>query len=70
MLILVPLLKHRIYQFPTGEVKSYMRQLQAIDDSRVDGKFIAEDGSCPEGQEVVQSLLDRVICWANAVLKR
>lgn len=36
----------------------------------VDGNFVAQDGSVPEGQEVVKVLLDRCLRWADIVLER
>lgn len=35
-----------------------------------DGKFLAEDGSVPEGQEIVVALLERCLLWSQIVLER
>lgn len=40
------------------ELYPYQMKLASIDNMRVDGKFLDEDGSIPEGQGIVMALLN------------
>lgn len=35
-----------------------------------DGDFVTSDGSIPQGQEIVKTLLDRCLKWSEIVLER
>ena len=57
-------------QFPVGEVEGFQNQLKEIRGTMVDGKFLTEDSTAPEGQAIVTALLDRCILWSEIVLAR
>ncbi|KZF25680.1 hypothetical protein L228DRAFT_227583 [Xylona heveae TC161] len=57
-------------KFPAAEVKSLQEQLWEIQGTQTDGKFVAPDGTIPEGQEVVLELFGRCLKWAGIVLER
>ncbi|CAB4434298.1 unnamed protein product [Rhizophagus irregularis] len=44
--------------FTSRELYPYQMKLASIDNMRVDGKFLDEDGSIPEGQGIVMALLN------------
>ncbi|CAG8498423.1 28_t:CDS:2 [Funneliformis caledonium] len=44
--------------FTARELYPYQMKLASIDNMRVDGKFLDEDGSIPEGQGIVMALLN------------
>ncbi|KAI8099042.1 uncharacterized protein BX664DRAFT_381663 [Halteromyces radiatus] len=46
--------------FHSKDILPLQEELQEIDEQRVDGKFLAADGSIPAGQAVVTGLLDQV----------
>jgi len=45
-------------------------QADEIAAKQVDGKFVAEDGSAPGGNEEVSDLLKLVMAWSDIVLER
>ncbi|KAK9474638.1 uncharacterized protein V1510DRAFT_411560 [Dipodascopsis tothii] len=45
-------------KFSMSELKTYQEELRAIENSRVDGHFLSPDGNIPEGQSVLNGLLD------------
>jgi hypothetical protein len=51
------------------ELIPFQVALGRIDNMRSDGKFLAEDGSCPRGQAVIHFLLHKVIILGNLVLQ-
>lgn len=53
-----------------AEVEGFRDQLQEIQGTMVEGKFLAEDSSTPKGQEVVIGLLERCTLWTGIVLER
>ncbi|KAH8893511.1 hypothetical protein GQ53DRAFT_718252 [Thozetella sp. PMI_491] len=57
-------------KFSTSEVQKLQDQLKEIDNSRVDGKFLAPDGSVAEGSDKVSDLLERCLQWSQVVLDR
>lgn len=57
-------------QFPASEVEGFRTQLEEMQHSLVDGKFITDDKSAPEGQAVVVGLLNRCLVWADLCLSR
>ena len=57
-------------QFPTAEVEGFRDQLHEIQGTMVDGKFLAEDSTTPEGQDIVAALLHRCLKWSQIVLDR
>lgn len=57
-------------KFSAAEVNSLREQLQKIEDSMEDGKFIDEDGKVSENQEDVKLLLHRCWRWTEIVLER
>ena len=36
----------------------------------VEGKFLVEDSTAPDGQAIVAALLDRCVTWSEIVLAR
>ncbi|KAI9771330.1 MAG: hypothetical protein M1840_002300 [Geoglossum simile] len=56
--------------FPTAEVKAFQSQLKDMENSKVDGIFVAADGTIPAGQQIVNELLGRCQQWAELVLER
>ncbi|EPE05674.1 hypothetical protein F503_08205 [Ophiostoma piceae UAMH 11346] len=57
-------------RFSTTEVQKYKIQLKEIDEQRVDGHFVNDEGKVPAGDEEVSELLDSCLIWADAVLER
>ncbi|KAK4040304.1 hypothetical protein C8A01DRAFT_35727 [Parachaetomium inaequale] len=57
-------------KFSTTEVQKLKSKLQEIDESRVDGKFLDEEGKELRGSEVVSVLLGRCLLWSDIVLER
>ncbi|KAL0638494.1 hypothetical protein Q9L58_002430 [Maublancomyces gigas] len=52
-------------KFHPLEVEGYLSQIKEIDEARVDGNFLANDGTVPElGQDILAVLLER--CYAVA----
>ena len=56
--------------FPRNEVLDFKRQLEEMQSSVVDGKYVTESGAVPKNQEVVVSLLERVAKWSDIVLDK
>jgi len=49
----------------------YLATIKEIDAARVDGKFVAEDGSVPfEGQDIIDGLLQTCYSIIDEALKR
>lgn len=49
----------------------YLAKIKEIDAARVDGKFVAEDGSVPfEGQDIIDGLLQTCYSMIDEALKR
>ncbi|KAM3584559.1 hypothetical protein VKS41_003368 [Umbelopsis sp. WA50703] len=46
--------------FSDTEIQEIQKKLRKIDNRRVDGKFLAEDGSIPSGQALVVGLLEQL----------
>ncbi|RPA95548.1 hypothetical protein L873DRAFT_1829751 [Choiromyces venosus 120613-1] len=58
-------------KFSASEVMGYLATVKEIDAIRVDGKFVAEDGSIPsEGQEMLDGLLQTCYSIIGEALKR
>ena len=57
-------------QFPEAEVKGFQQELFKMQATMKDGKFTSDDGTVPENQEVVVTLLTRCLRWAEIVLER
>ncbi|KAI9814991.1 MAG: hypothetical protein M1827_002834 [Pycnora praestabilis] len=57
-------------KFPATEVRGFQDQLLEIQSKKVDGEFLASDGSVPAGQDIVSGLLDRCLKWSDIVLIR
>ncbi|KAH8155892.1 uncharacterized protein LAJ45_00904 [Morchella importuna] len=58
-------------QFQVTEVEGYLSQIKEIDASRIDGKFVAEDGNIPEtGQDILDTLLKRCYIVAENALQK
>lgn len=53
-----------------AEVQGFQSQLKEIQATTVKGQFLAEDGTAPEGQQIVGDLLARCLKWAEIVLDR
>ncbi|MCJ1329868.1 hypothetical protein MMC10_006549 [Thelotrema lepadinum] len=56
--------------FPEAEVKGFQQELFKMQATMKDGKFTSDDGTVPENQEVVVTLLTRCLRWAEIVLER
>ncbi|KAI9311241.1 hypothetical protein BX666DRAFT_2032252 [Dichotomocladium elegans] len=50
--------------FLASDILSAQRELHDIDQRRVDGKFLGEDGSIPPGQAVLCDLLEQIYAYA------
>ena len=50
--------------FQISDIRPYQDELRSIDSKRVDGKFLAPDGSIPSGQAQVIGLLEE--CYEDA----
>ncbi|PUU84360.1 hypothetical protein B9Z19DRAFT_960596 [Tuber borchii] len=58
-------------KFSASEVMGYLATIKEIDAARVDGKFVAEDGSVPfEGQDIIDGLLQTCYSIIDEALKR
>ncbi|KAI1913883.1 hypothetical protein LOZ53_002537 [Ophidiomyces ophidiicola] len=57
-------------KFSFSEVSGFKDRLIEIKGNMKDGKFVALDGSVPEGQEIVKVLLERCLIWVDIVLER
>ena len=53
-----------------AEVQGFQSQLKEIQATTVKGHFLTEDGTAPEGQQIVGDLLARCLKWAEIVLDR
>ena len=51
-------------------MKDYQQQLHQIQATMVNGKFLADDSSVPENQDIVVGLLERCLRWSDIVLTR
>jgi hypothetical protein len=52
-------------------VKGYLDQIKQIDATKINGKFVGDDGTIPdEGQDMVQLVLDRAYGMADEALTR
>lgn len=52
------------------EVRDYLKQLDEIEASKVNGKFLGPEGNVPEGQEIVQDVLDECRKAADTALTK
>lgn len=50
------------------DIKPLQDEIQEIDNARVDGKFIGPDGSIPKGQEILNSLLEKLHYWSHDIV--
>ncbi|KAI9829783.1 MAG: hypothetical protein M1819_006020 [Sarea resinae] len=57
-------------KFPVSEVRGFQEQLKEMQNSLVNGKFRAENGTLPDEQVIVMSLLERCLLWSDIVLER
>ncbi|KAK0708791.1 hypothetical protein B0T21DRAFT_298364 [Apiosordaria backusii] len=57
-------------KFATSEVQKLQAKLKEIDESRVDGKFVDEEGNVLRGSDQVSTLLARCLRWSDIVLER
>ncbi|KAK4179901.1 hypothetical protein QBC36DRAFT_321485 [Triangularia setosa] len=57
-------------KFATSEVQKLQAKLKEIDESRVDGKFVDEQGNVIRGSDLVSGLLARCLRWSDIVLER
>ncbi|KAK0672467.1 hypothetical protein QBC41DRAFT_313891 [Cercophora samala] len=57
-------------KFATSEVQKLQAKLKEIDESRVDGKFVDEQGNEIRGSDLVSGLLARCLRWSDIVLER
>jgi hypothetical protein len=59
-----------LIQFSTNEVARLQAQVKEIDDLRVDGNFVSENGEIPVGNEEICDLLNKVLLWSEIVQQR
>ncbi|EKD13808.1 hypothetical protein MBM_08009 [Drepanopeziza brunnea f. sp. 'multigermtubi' MB_m1] len=57
-------------KFSANEVARLQAQLKEIDDLRVDGNFVSENGEIPVGNEEICDLLNKVLLWSEIVQQR
>lgn len=57
-------------QFNPEEVKGFKAELQGIEATMKDHKFVTEDGKIPSGQDLTVALLERCLKWCDIVLER
>ncbi|KAK4646721.1 hypothetical protein QC761_213090 [Podospora bellae-mahoneyi] len=57
-------------KFATSEVQKLQAKLKEIEESRVDGKFVDEEGNEIRGSDLVSALLARCLRWSDIVLER
>ncbi|KAK4670586.1 uncharacterized protein QC763_213090 [Podospora pseudopauciseta] len=57
-------------KFATSEVQKLQAKLKEIEESRVDGKFVDEEGNEIRGSDLVSALLVRCLRWSDIVLER
>ncbi|KAG9239597.1 hypothetical protein BJ875DRAFT_365306 [Amylocarpus encephaloides] len=57
-------------KFSTTEVKGLQAQIQEVDATRVDGKFVSTNGDIPAGNDDVCALLNKGLRWSEMVLER
>jgi hypothetical protein len=58
-------------QFSPSAVEGYLEKIQQIDTTRIDGKFIGDDGTTPErGQDQVELILSRCYSMADEAMQR
>lgn len=57
-------------KFATSEVQKLQAKLKEIEESRVDGKFVDEEGNKIRGSDLVSALLARCLRWSDIVLER
>ncbi|KAG0176005.1 hypothetical protein DFQ28_007956 [Apophysomyces sp. BC1034] len=51
--------------FKAEDILPFQQEIREVDSQRVDGKFMAEDGSIPPGQAVLVGLLDQNYAFAH-----
>ncbi|KAI5809656.1 hypothetical protein DFH27DRAFT_606082 [Peziza echinospora] len=56
--------------FSTTEVRSYKKQLDDIEATKIDGMLLGRDGTVPEGEEIVLELLEKCQACADEALLR
>ncbi|KAI8992255.1 hypothetical protein BDB01DRAFT_832574 [Pilobolus umbonatus] len=52
-------------EYREKDMQHIKEEIREIDNMRVDGKFLAEDGSIPHGQAVLVNLLEQLFFWAH-----
>jgi hypothetical protein len=58
-------------QFSESEVRGYLDQIKQIDATKINGKFVGDDGTIPDqGQDLVQLVMDRCYIMAEEALAR
>ncbi|KAL8409640.1 hypothetical protein RB594_007915 [Gaeumannomyces avenae] len=57
-------------KFSLSEVSKLQSELKEVDAKRVDGKFLAEDGSPLRGSDDVADVLNRCLAWSEIVLEQ
>ena len=55
-------------KFTVSDVKPIQEKIRAIDNKRVNGKFLAEDKSVPAGQAVLVALLEQLYFWSHDLI--
>jgi hypothetical protein len=54
--------------YSPGDIRKVQEKIADIDNSRVDGKFVLEDGSIPSGQAVLVDLLEHLYFWSHDLI--
>jgi len=63
-------LANRHSQFSGSEVSNLRKQLEKVQGTLKDGKFVGPDGQPLQGQDSLKGLLERCWKWTEIVLER
>lgn len=56
-------------EYKPSDIKQIQEKIRAIDNTRVDGKFLSEDGvTIPTGQAVLVNLLEQLYYWSHDLM--
>ncbi|KAI8364255.1 hypothetical protein BD560DRAFT_403434 [Blakeslea trispora] len=55
-------------EYQPSDIKPLQEEIRAIDNLRVDGKFMGEDGSIPAGQAVLITMLEHLFYWTHDLI--
>jgi hypothetical protein len=55
-------------EFSPSDITPLQEKIRALDAQRVDGKFVADDGTVPSGQAVLVGLLEQLFYWSHDLM--